>query len=190
MMGKEATDKGQDAFEALYDRYRLPVLAYCTRRTPRADAADACAETFLVAWRRFDDLPAEPGTLPYLYGIASRVVSNQLRSLRRRTRLDSKLQNLGIAPTPDPSVLVTRRAEDLEVEAAVRRLKAKDREIVMLYTWENLPRETIAEMMGMTKAAVDQRIHRAYKRLSRSLAHLVDNQAIQSPLIAKEGGGT
>jgi hypothetical protein len=47
------------------------------------------------------------------------------------------------------------------VIAAVRRLKPKDREIVMLYAWEDLPRDTIAEMMGMTGAAVDQRIYRA-----------------------------
>ena len=53
--------------------------------------------------------------------------------------------------------------------AALRRLKPKDREIVMLYAWEDLPRDTIAEMMGMTRAAIDQRIYRSYQRLAQML---------------------
>jgi RNA polymerase sigma-70 factor (ECF subfamily) len=156
-------------FEDLYDVYRLDVLAYCLRRLGRDDAADACSETFLVAWRRLDELPSPPETLPYLYGIARRVVSNQSRSLRRRGRLDARLVSLGVTSVPDPSVVVAQDSHHRDVVAAVRRLKPKDREIVMLYAWEDLPRETIAEMMGMTKAAIDQRIHRANQRLARIL---------------------
>lgn len=58
----------------------------------------------------------------------------------------------------------------------------------MLYAWEDLSRETIAEMMGMSKAAIDQRIHRAHKRLARTLGHLVPSEATISPPIAEEGG--
>jgi RNA polymerase sigma-70 factor (ECF subfamily) len=64
---------------------------------------------------------------------------------------------------------VAQSAHHQEVVAAVRRLKPKDREIVMLYAWEDLSRETIAEMMGMTRSALDQRIHRANQRLARIL---------------------
>ena len=59
-------------FQMLYDAHRLEVLAYCTRRVSTGEAADACSETFLVAWRRIDDVPPAPRTLPYLYGIAAR----------------------------------------------------------------------------------------------------------------------
>lgn len=177
----------QKRFEDLYDKHRLEVLAYCTRRLGRIDAADACSETFLVAWRRLDDVPPPPKTLPYLYGIAGKVVSNQFRSLRRRGRLDARLTALGVAPAPDPSVLVAQHTRDQEVVAAVRKLKPKDREIVMLYAWEDLPRETIAEMTGLSRSALDQRIHRANKRLARALAP--DLHSVP-PTIAQEGGGT
>ena len=68
-----------------------------------------------------------------------------------------------------PGVVVVQSAGDRQVVAAIRRLKPVDREIVMLSAWEELPRSVIAEMMGMTKAAVDQRIHRSYERLARML---------------------
>jgi RNA polymerase sigma-70 factor (ECF subfamily) len=178
----------QRRFEDLYQDHRLDVLAYCTRRLEGHDAADACSETFLVAWRRLDDIPSPPESLPYLYGIASRVVSNQFRSMRRRGRLDARLAALGVTVGPDPSLVVVQNARAQEVVAAVRKLKPKDREIVMLYAWEDLPRETIAGMMGMTRSALDQRIYRANQRLARMLEPEPDR--IPSPPIAQEGGGS
>jgi RNA polymerase sigma-70 factor (ECF subfamily) len=158
------------------------------RRTRSADAADACAETFLVAWRRIDDIPPPPETIPYLYGIAGRVLSNQLRSLHRRSRLDAKLRNLGVAPPAEPSALILQSSRNQEVAAALEKLKPKDREIVRLYAWEDLPRDAIAEMMGMTRAAIDQRIHRSYQRLARILEPTLETSAIKSPPIAEKGG--
>jgi DNA-directed RNA polymerase specialized sigma24 family protein len=98
MMGKVSSER-QRRFEAVYREHRLEVLAYCTRHLTQADAADTRAEAFLVAWRRFDQLPLPPQTLPYLYGIAARVISNQRRTLWRRSRLDARLGSLGIART-------------------------------------------------------------------------------------------
>jgi RNA polymerase sigma-70 factor (ECF subfamily) len=138
-----------------------------------------------VVWRRIDDVPPSPNTLLYVYGIAGKVVSNHTRSFRRRSRLDEKLRNLGVSPPADPAFLVVQSSDDAEVAAAVRKLGHKDREIVMLYAWEDLPREQIAEVMGMSRAAVDQRIQRAYKRLARALDPLIN--PIPSPPVAEEG---
>ena len=52
----------------------------------QADAADVTAETFLVAWRRYDDAPPGDGR-PWLFGIARHVLANHHRSGRRRDRL-------------------------------------------------------------------------------------------------------
>ena len=122
-----------------------------------------------MAWRRLGDVPPAPRTLLYLYGIAARVIANQRRTLHRRARLHASLGALGVTPTADPGVLILQSSRSHDVVAAMRRLPPADREIVMLYAWEDLPREVIAEMMGMTRAAVDQRIHRCYQRLARIL---------------------
>lgn len=168
-MGRSTAEKRRSRFESIYDAYRMPVLAYCMRRMPAEDAGDACSETFLVAWRRLDDVPDDPETLPFLYGIAAKVLANQNRSARRHTRLKAKLNGLGVTQSDDPSALVLKNSQHQEVLDALERLKPRDREIIMLYTWEDLPREAISRMLGMSKAAVDQRIHRAYKKLARIL---------------------
>jgi RNA polymerase sigma-70 factor (ECF subfamily) len=114
------------------------------------------------------------------------VVSNHTRSFRRRSRLDEKLRNLGVAPPADPAFLVVQGSDDAQIAAAVRNLSHRDREIVMLYAWEDLPREDIAQIMGMSKTAIDQRIHRSYQRLARVLEPMI--KPVPSPPVAKEGG--
>src|SRR5919206_2623847 len=83
-------------FEALYDRCAPGVLSYCLRRTTPEFAEDAFAETFAVAWRRRDAVPAEP--LPWLYGVARKVIANQRRSARRQAAVARRL--VETAPTP------------------------------------------------------------------------------------------
>lgn len=173
-------------FETIWNEHRLQVLAYCLRRVSGADAEDACAETFLVVWRRLDEIPPPPKTLLCIYGIARRVLSNQNRAFHRRGRLQERLTNLGVPPPSDPVDFVVQSAEGRRVAEAVGRLKPTDREIVRLDAWEDLTREEIAEVMGMTRAAVDQRIHRAYERLSRALAPMI--YPIHSPPVAEKGG--
>jgi len=175
-------------FDTIWREHRHHVLAYCLRRASSADAEDACAETFLVVWRRIDEIPPTPKTLPCLYGIARKSLSNQTRAFYRRGRLHAKLTNLGMAPAADPMLVVVQRADDKVVTDAVRRLKPLDREIVMLDVWEDLSRAEIADVMGMTRAAVDQRIHRAYQRLSRTLEPAMSISPTISPPIAEEGG--
>jgi RNA polymerase sigma-70 factor (ECF subfamily) len=182
-----ATDiERRSRFEAIWTQHSPTVRAYCIRRVPSQDADDVCAEIFMVVWRRIDEVPPPPKTILYLYGIAGKVVSNHSRSFRRRSRLDEKLRNLGVAPPADPAFLVVQSSDDAEVAAAVRKLRRKDREIVMLYAWEDLPREDIAQIMGMSKTAIDQRIHRSYQRLARVLEPMI--KPVPSPPVAKEGG--
>ena len=58
----------------------------------------------------------------------------------------------------------------------------------MLDVWEDLSRTEIAEVLGMTRAAVDQRIHRAYQKLSRALVPVLEMSSLKSPPVAEEGG--
>jgi RNA polymerase sigma-70 factor, ECF subfamily len=63
--------QGTDArrFRLIFDQQRRAVLAYVLRRVDDPeDAADAVAETFLVAWRRLDDVPRGDGARPWLLG--------------------------------------------------------------------------------------------------------------------------
>lgn len=166
------TEAAHATFEAIYAANVRNVLAYCLRRTTATDAHDAAAEVFAVAWRRFAELPDGPETLPWLYGVAANVLRNQRRSMQRSRNLAGKIGGQAASHQPGPELQVVRKTEYEEVQRAIDSLKPKYREVLKLVEWEDLPRDQVAEMLSISRAAIDQRIHRAYKQLERQLRHL------------------
>lgn len=163
-------------FTALFDRTRLPLLAYAVRRvSDPADAADVVAETYLVAWRRLEDVPPGDQARPWLFGVARRVLANHHRGERRRHALADRLRDsLEDLNAPDPASVShpDREGDTARVLAAMDRLKEDDREILRLVAWEELAREEIAVAMGLSRAAVRLRLHRARARLAAAMDDL------------------
>ena len=81
----------EQRYRHLFDRHGREVFAYCRRRADPDTAADCAAETFLVAWRRLDDVPDGDPALGWLYGVARRVLANEHRRNRRWWRLVGRL---------------------------------------------------------------------------------------------------
>lgn len=171
------TEAAEATFEAMYARHVREVLAYCLRRTAPAEAHDATAEVFAVAWRRVTELPDGPEILPWLYGVAANVLKNQRRSTRRARSLTSKIGSQAARFQPGPEVHLVRRAEYEEVHRAIDSLKPKYREVIKLVEWEELPRNQVAVLLSVSRATVDQRMHRAYQQLERRLKHLSSDRS-------------
>jgi RNA polymerase sigma-70 factor, ECF subfamily len=91
-------------FEQLYSSAYTKILAYALQRsTTREDAMEVVAETFLVAWRRLEEVVEVDNPLAWLYGVAYRVVLNQHRSSFRQQRRESRLEGLSLPVQDDPS---------------------------------------------------------------------------------------
>ncbi|MFC7493134.1 MULTISPECIES: RNA polymerase sigma factor [unclassified Nocardioides] len=159
----------EETFRRLYSSHFDAVLGFAVRRTDRPeDAADATAETFLVAWRRLQHVPTGPDQRPWLYGVARRVLANQRRGERRRSSLGDRLRRELAAAMPDPADDVVQRAD---VTAAMRRLSARDQEVLELHLWEGLEPREIAEVLGLTTVVVRPRLSRARARLRELLGN-------------------
>ncbi|GAA2168964.1 RNA polymerase sigma factor [Pedococcus bigeumensis] len=155
----------EELFSQLFERTHVALLGYAVRRVgDPADAADVVAETYLVAWRRLEDVPTGPEARPWLFGVARRVLANHYRGERRRLALADRLRDSLHQAVPPPEV-----HEPTLVERAVERLGDDDRELLHLLAWEELAREEIAVAMGLTRAAVRVRLHRARARLREAM---------------------
>jgi len=70
------------------------LVAYVRRRLLDPEIAnDIVAETLTIAWRRWGDVPRDGQEIPYLYGVARRVLANQKRSIRRQQNLIARLEH-------------------------------------------------------------------------------------------------
>jgi RNA polymerase sigma-70 factor, ECF subfamily len=176
-----------DRFSRLFADTERELLAYALRRVERPeDAADVVAETFLVAWRRLDRVPAGDEARLWLYGVARRQLANQRRGQLRRSRLADRLRAQLPAAVADLSGPEDHRVA--AVRAALARLDEEDREILRLSSWEGLSPSEIATVMGVPGVTVRSRLHRARKRL-RSQVLREDPAALNtsSPSLATRG---
>jgi len=159
----------EETFRRLYSEHFDLVLGFALRRVDRPeDAADVTADTFLVAWRRLAHVPPGDEARPWLYGVARRVLANQRRGTLRRTALGDRLRRELATSVPDSSDDVVQRAD---VTEAMRRLSARDQEVLELHLWEGLESREIAEVLGLTTVVVRPRLSRARTRLREILGN-------------------
>lgn len=152
-------------FEAIAAEVSDPVQRYLRRRANADDADDAYSETLLTIWRRLNDVPHD-NPLPWTYGVARRVLSNQRRSTKRRLRLVERVRAVGpdrYAPGPGDD-------DDFpEVRSAMAALPEADQEVLTLWAWEELEPREIAVVLETTANAVSLRLTRAKAKLAQEL---------------------
>ncbi|TDC67701.1 sigma-70 family RNA polymerase sigma factor [Actinomadura sp. GC306] len=156
-------DDREARFEAMYAATYEPILGYVLRRCSSPDdAADIVAETFTIAWRRLDEIPAGDRARLWLYGVARRVLANHWRGEARRRRRTTSLREEIASVDADP-------VEASAIAEAFGGLSDDDRELLGLVAWEGLDHAAIAAVLGCSAGAARVRLHRARKRFSRAL---------------------
>ncbi len=173
-------------FIELYERFYRPVYGYCRRRTTAERVDDVVADTFLVAWRKSDQVPRGSEVLPWLYGVAYRVLGHEWRGTSRQKRLDRKLKAVGMDAPAVPEDVIVMRQESRQILDALSRLNTTNQEILLLSAWEELPQADIAVTLNISIGAVRQRLHEAKKNLANHYDRL-DKKRNKTPA-AKKGG--
>jgi RNA polymerase sigma factor (sigma-70 family) len=165
-----------EAFARFYCRYERLIVGYAIRHCVNVDdVGDLVGETFLGALRsaaRFTDHDGEDA-IPWLFGIAHRVLSRQRRSFVRRQRLNRRLESLPTlcsdeADAIDAALDASRLAPVLA--SALSQLKAKDQELVQLVHRDGLSPAQAGRVLGMNPNTARLRLSRARARLRDLLA--------------------
>lgn len=153
-------------FADLWETHVGRVHRYVSRHVDPHTADDVVSETFLVAWRRLDDVPED--ALPWLLVVARNTMANSRRSTYRRRAMEIELARVAhlAEPAPTPGSIVPEREHVL---AALGRLAPKHREVVLLVAWDGLDTSQAAQVLGTSQAAVKMRLSRARRQLSREL---------------------
>lgn len=177
-------------FRAVYEATYPDLLRFAQRRVHASHAEDIAADVFLVAWRRFDDLPSDAGDArAWLFGIARRTLLNGQRGDRRRQALTIRIADAivvahgGEAWKESGSELVARR---LDLAAAWSRLTPAHQETLSLAVWDGLDGPQAAVVLGISSVAFRLRLSRA-RRALRRYCEFTPTQPSSSPAGLREG---
>lgn len=146
-----------DGFSQCWRRDAPRVAAYAGRHAPHSRVEDIVAETFTIAWRRWDDLPDPP--LPWLIGTARHLLADDRRALARRQRLQERLALLAgrAEATPDVAEAAFGRERALR---ALADLTEDQREALLLVAWDGLSITEAAEVLELRPGTFRVRLHR------------------------------
>ena len=162
-----------DAYEDFYRHYEPFVRAFIARRVPIDSIDDLVAEVFVVAWRRRGDMSAS--ALPWLYRTARNIVGDSYRSIERLHALKQKIAAVPADAGSDPATVTADRAL---LCSTMAELSERDREILLLAAWEGLNPDAIGMVLGISAGSAAVRLHRARRRLERSIT-LYDEVAME-----------
>lgn len=167
-MGVKLTNSDRAAdFADLYEATYLDVSRFVGRRTSPDVVEDIVHETFLVAWRRFDELPGDRGAArAWLFATARNCLLSSYRGDTRRTALSVRLTSEIRTTEHQPDEAVALR---LDLAAAWQKLQPREQEILSLAILEELPSTQAGRVLGISSAAYRIRLHRARGSLRRLL---------------------
>jgi RNA polymerase sigma-70 factor (ECF subfamily) len=159
-----------DAFAAIFDRHFDAVHRYLSRRAGAGVADDLASQTFILAFSsRAAFRMSATSARPWLFGIATNVLRNnrraELRLLRALGRFAAGL------PDRHPDLAAGEAGEDTgALTAALTRMDADQRDVLLLHAWAELSYEEIAASLGIPVGTVRSRLSRARVRLRSTLA--------------------
>jgi RNA polymerase sigma-70 factor (ECF subfamily) len=160
------------ALTALVERHYDPLMGYLYRlaRGDRALAQDLAQETFLHALRGIAGYTYPRSFKPWLYAIATNLARNHYtRADTRRTdnAAEEGDQEYGVDDPPDAALL--EQDEAREVIAALDTLPDHQREVIVLYFYQSLSLQAIAETLAIPLGTVKSRLSIGVKRLREQI---------------------
>ena len=160
-----------EAFGLIYDRHASVLLRFLGRRVGAKVAEGLVGELFRVAFERrktFD--VSRESALPWLYGIGSNLLLKYRRDEARRLRASARMAaDLGATDGRTRTAALDARLLFPRVADAIQALPDGDRDALLLFAWEDLSYQGVAEALDLPIGTVRSRLNRARAQLRELL---------------------
>jgi RNA polymerase sigma-70 factor (ECF subfamily) len=159
------------AFESIFDRHFDAVYRYLYRRVGPDLADELAAETFTLAFERRSTCRASGSSLPWLLGIATNLVRRRVRGDQRRLRAYRRSDiDRSVVYEDDAVARVDGSSLRARLAGALRTMRPRERDALLLYALADLTYEEIALALGVPVGTVGTWLHRAREIARRELA--------------------
>ena len=161
----------EQIFTGLVNFHQTSLLRMCYLNLHDAGLAeDAVQETFVKAYRALPGFRGECSMKTWLM----RIAINTCRDLQRGSWLKHISRTVSLDQLAEPSESFSEEALAVNIEIA--RLPVKLRETVLLYYYQNMKIEEIADILGIAVSSASERLKRAKEKLRYALKEVYFNE--------------
>ena len=165
-------------FEAFVREYQDMVFATAVRLLGRdADAEDVAQTVFLRAFERFAQVGTSPAAAGWLKTVTTNLCLNHLSRYRARWQFFSEMETTSDAPMGRTLASLStgphdfeRQEQDARLERALRQLPDHQRVPLVLFHFDEMSYQAIAELLKVSIAKVKSDIHRGRAALKQELS--------------------
>jgi RNA polymerase sigma-70 factor (ECF subfamily) len=163
-------DYRAEVYKRLVQEYLDGIWRFCVTRLGEVVGEDIAADVFLTAWENLPTFRQEAAPSTWLFGIAKNKCAQTLRDrARRRAILAQAMDEVrsgahAMAPEMPEQQLAEQRQRRWLAESLAR-LRELDRLLVMVHYLKGLSIKEVAELTGLSEAAIRKRLLRALQRL-------------------------
>jgi RNA polymerase sigma-70 factor (ECF subfamily) len=173
-------------FEAVYDRYFS--FVWCTARRmgiPEAQLDDVCQDVFVAIHRQLPSFKGNSAVKTWVFGFVFNVVQMHHRTLRRKSVAH---RAKGELVDPDTLIDINGRAQDdfvrrrqavSALESALESLDEETRAMFILWEFEGMRAQEIAEAMNTPVSTVYARVRTAKRQFSRAIRRMAITEGMQ-----------
>ena len=187
---RQCLDGSREAFGLLVVRHSRAVRAICMARIGHREADDAVQEVFLRAYRGLRRLNDASRFRAFVGQIARNHCTDRLRVAKSAAARPISLDEIELEPE-DPTGS-TDDFQDLRLQSLRRevgRLPESQREVLLLFYFQQMSYAAMADTLGITEAAVNQRLSRARQQLRTVLAGGGDEPGARGSAQGGSAGG-
>lgn len=169
----EIIDRSRDtpaAFSELYDKHSAMIHRYVSGRVGAQVADDVMSETFLIAFEQRNNFDkTREDASPWLYGIATTLLKQHARQEARAWKgmVADGRGRVGHNDIEAADSRVDAQREIKRLSSSLRKMHARDRDVLLLHAWGDLDYEGIAQALDLPIGTVRSRLNRA-RRLLRT----------------------
>ena len=152
-----------DEFEVLFQSYRTGVERFVKFRLPSlADAEDVLQEISVTAYEKFSQLKNKDAFQAWILGIARNKCNDYFR--KKAKELEIPLEEV-----PEQELSYGRHGVTVAdtVRETLSTLADKDKQVLYLYFWKELPQAEIAKHLGIPLGTVKSRLYTAKQNFKK-----------------------
>lgn len=178
----QAQQGNEDCFLVLFERHRNIVFRLAYRLTDEHAAEDITQDCLLGLIDRASHFDPAKGSLrTYLYGAVRNLARKHYWLHHGDVELDDESEDPLFAAEPAAARLLLQQEASELIRQAIAALPLAQREALVLFQYEELPLDEIAKILAVDAGTVKSRLHRARKRLRKTLTPYFERSIIHEP---------